>query len=68
MAPTPLDPLSVARLPSPGDNVAIAVRRLEAGTVLAFAAGARALAHTVLEGHRFAVAPIARGAALDRNR
>ena len=60
----PLDPYLVGRLPAPGDNVAIAVRRLEAGTVLAFAGGPRTLAHTVLEGHRFAVAPIAAGAPL----
>jgi altronate dehydratase len=61
MTPAPLDPLSVGRLPAPGDNVAIAVRRLEAGTAIAFANGPRALAHTVLEGHRFAVTPIAAG-------
>ena len=55
---------AVSRLPAPGDNVAIAIRRLEAGEVLAFAGGDRALPHTVLEGHRFAVAPIAAGAPL----
>jgi altronate dehydratase len=52
---------AVSRLPAPGDNVAIATRRLEAGEVLAFAAAPRALPHTVLEGHRFAVAAIAPG-------
>jgi altronate dehydratase len=56
-APLPLD--SVSRLPAPNDNVAIAIRRIEAGEVLAFAAGPRAMPHTVLEGHRFAVRPIA---------
>ena len=61
MAHAPLAPDSIGRLPAPGDNVAIAVRRLEAGTVLAFPAGARTLAHTVLEGHRFAVKNIAAG-------
>jgi altronate dehydratase len=61
MAITPLDPSSVSRLPAAGDNVAIAVRRLEAGTVLAFSDGPRALTHTVLEGHRFAVRSIAAG-------
>lgn len=61
-APLPLD--AVSRLPAPGDNVAIATRRLEAGTRVAFAGGARPLAHTVLEGHRFAVQPIGAGAAL----
>ena len=40
---------AVSRLPAPGDNVAIAIRRLEAGEVLAFAGGDRALPHTVLE-------------------
>ena len=61
-APLPLD--SVCRLPAPGDNVAIAIRRLEAGTWLALPSGPRELAHTVLEGHRFAVRPIARSEAL----
>ena len=55
----PLDPSTVSRLPAPGDNVAIAIRRLEAGTPLAFPAGPCVLAHTVLEGHRFAVKKIA---------
>ena len=64
MAIAPLPFLTVARLPAPGDNVAIAVRRLEAGTVIALPTGARTLAHTVLEGHRFAVQPIAPGAQL----
>ncbi|HEY1109013.1 MAG TPA: UxaA family hydrolase, partial [Opitutaceae bacterium] len=52
---------TISRLPAPGDNVAIVTRRLEAGTVLAFPDGPRTLAHTILEGHRFAVAPIAVG-------
>jgi altronate dehydratase len=47
------------RLPMPGDNVAIAGRRLEAGDRIAFQGAAFELSHTVLEGHRFAVAPIA---------
>ena len=64
MAPSPLALSAVSRLPAPGDNVAIATRRLEAGTLLALPAGPRALVHTVLEGHRFAVAPIAVGAPL----
>ena len=55
---------SWSRLPAPDDNVAIAVRRLEAGTALAFPDATRVLAHTVLEGHRFAVRPIATGEAL----
>jgi altronate dehydratase len=64
MPPVPLDPAVVGRLPSPGDNVAIAVRRLEAGSVLALPDGPRALTHTVLEGHRFALQPIAAGESL----
>jgi altronate dehydratase len=61
-SPLPLD--AVGRLPAPGDNVAIAIRRLEAGTAIALPGGSCALAHTVLEGHRFAVQPIAQGEAL----
>ncbi len=64
MANAPLDLATVSRLPAPGDNVAIATRRLDVGTVLALPSGPRALTHTVLEGHRFAVAPIATGAVL----
>ena len=45
----------------PGDNVAIAVRRLEAGTTIQYGAGAFRLDHTVMEGHRFAVGPIEEG-------
>jgi altronate dehydratase len=55
---------AVCRLPTAGDNVAIATRRLEIGTSIALATGSRALDYTVLEGHRFAVAPIRRGEAL----
>ncbi len=64
MTSTTLDPAVVGRRPAPADNVAIAVRRLEAGQILQFPAGSRPLAHTVLEGHRFAVQPIAAGDAL----
>ena len=67
MAHVPAAPLaldSLSRLPAPGDNVAIATRRLEAGTLLSLPGGPRAFAHTVLEGHRFAVVPIATGAHL----
>lgn len=56
-----VDLTSFARRPAPEDNVAIAVRRLEAGTVLPFPEGAPTLTHTVLEGHRFAVEPIRPG-------
>lgn len=60
--PLPLD--AVARLPMPDDNVAIATRRLEAGTPLRLPSGQIVLSHTVLEGHRFAVQPILQGNAL----
>ena len=55
---------AVARLPAPGDNVAIAIRRLDAGESIALPTGPRTLPHTVLEGHRFAVWQIAAGQAL----
>ena len=54
----------VARVPAAHDNVAIATRRLEAGTVVADGGGAFRLPHTVLEGHRFVRVPIAQGARL----
>ncbi len=55
----------VARLPSSGDNVAVAVRRLEAGEAIALPRHGRVvLDFTVLEGHRFVVEPIAAGAPL----
>ncbi len=49
------------RIPAPGDNVAIATRRLQAGTVIAHGARHWALPHTVLEGHRFALQAISIG-------
>ncbi|MFZ5496331.1 MAG: UxaA family hydrolase [Verrucomicrobiota bacterium] len=58
-APLPLD--AAGRLPAPGDNVAIAIRRLEAGTAILLADGPHTLEHTVLEGHRFTVRPVAAG-------
>ena len=54
----------IARVPAPGDNVAIATRRLEAGTVVADAEREHRLPHTVLEGHRFVRTPIPDGARL----
>ena len=45
----------VGRLPAPGDNVAIATGRLEAGTRVAYEGSEFTVSHTVLEGHRFAV-------------
>src|SRR5260221_9206426 len=54
----------VARLPASGDNVAIAVRRLEAETVIKSGGSHFTLPFTILEGHRFATAPIRAEAAL----
>src|SRR5438270_5827219 len=54
----------VGRLPAPGDNVAIAVRRLDAGTVIQHGGSRFTLPVTVLEGHRFAVTAIAVNQAL----
>ena len=51
----------IGRLPAPRDNVAIATRTLNAGTVIAFGSETFALSHTVLVGHRFAVKPTAAG-------
>lgn len=54
----------VARLPAPGDNVAIATQRLEAGTRIRLDSGVVTLDTAVLEGHRIAVKPLAAGEAL----
>ena len=54
----------VARLPAPGDNMAIATRKLDAGTVIEHNGECYTLSHTVLEGHRFAVEPIRTGGSL----
>src|SRR5918993_1201320 len=51
----------VGRLPAPGDNVAIATRRLEAGTRVTYEGSEFTVPHTVLEGHRFAVERIPEG-------
>ena len=51
----------VGRLPAPGDNVAMATRRLEAGTRVSHGGSGFTVEHTVLEGHRFAVEPVAEG-------
>lgn len=58
---TPHPLAAIARLPMPGDNTAIAIRRLEAGEWVWLDDAPRPLSHTVLEGHRFAVRPIAAG-------
>jgi altronate dehydratase len=59
-----LDLHAVARLPRVGDNVAIAVRELDAGTSIRLPDGVREISHAVPEGHRFAVEHIAVGAEL----
>ena len=51
----------IGRLPKTGDNVAIASRRLEAGTRIEQDDLVYSLIHTVLEGHRFACTDIAKG-------
>ena len=51
----------VAKIPEPGDNVAIAIERMEPGTEIERDGARFTIAHTVLEGHRFAAEPIAEG-------
>ena len=62
--PPLLELSAVSRLPSPGDNVGIATRRIEAGETVTLGGAPRTLRHTILEGHRFAVLPILQGAEL----
>ena len=45
----------IGRLPDPVDNCAIAIRDLEAGTMIQSGDNAFSLSHSVLEGHRFAI-------------
>ena len=49
---------SVARLPAPDDNVAIATQTLESGTRIGYEGSQFQLSHTILEGHRFATQSI----------
>jgi altronate dehydratase len=58
-APLPLS--AIGRLPAPGDNVAIAIREIAAGTGVALESGPYTIENTVLEGHRFSVRAIAAG-------
>jgi altronate dehydratase len=51
----------VGRIPATGDNVAIATRRLEAGTAVSHGERRWSLPHTVLEGHRFALELVSAG-------
>ena len=61
LSATPLLFQTVARLPAPGDNVAIAICRIEAGSAVEWEGRTLTLSHTVLEGHRFAVKAIPAG-------
>ena len=58
------DFIDVARLPSPDDNVAIATQTLESGTLIRYNGEQFQLSHTILEGHRFAIASISEAAPL----
>ena len=60
----PLEFEEIGRLPLDADNVAIATRDLAAGTRFLFEGGEHRLSHSILEGHRFAVRTLARGAPL----
>ena len=60
----PLEFSAIGRLASPDDNVAIAIRRIEAGSSVTLDGRSHAFEHTLLEGHRFAVRPIAEGSLL----
>ena len=59
-----IDFTSVARLPAPNDNVAIATQILEGGTPIRYNGQQFQLSHTILEGHRFAIASISEEAPL----
>lgn len=59
--PVPLPFPAAGRLPAAGDNVAIAIRQLDAGTVIEIDGREHILASTILEGHRFAMRPIVPG-------
>ncbi len=54
----------IGRLPDPGDNCAIAIRDLPAGTLVQRGDAHFALSHHILEGHRFAVRAINTGETL----
>ena len=55
---------TVARLPAPDDNVAIATQMLESGTRIRYNGQQFELSHTILEGHRFAIQSIPAAAPL----
>jgi altronate dehydratase len=52
---------TIGRLPMPADNAAIATRDLKRGTRFRYGEAEHELSHAILEGHRFAVEPIAAG-------
>ena len=54
----------IARLPLPGDNVAVVIQRLAPGATIVDGDRRFALSHGILEGHRFAVEAIPAGGAL----
>lgn len=54
----------IGRIPSPGDNAAIATTNLDAGTRFIFGKHEHSLSHSILEGHRFAIEPIPKAQAL----
>lgn len=57
----PIELKSVGQIPFPGDNAAIASRRLESGIEILGHLGPFQLSHGVLEGHRFAITGIPKG-------
>ena len=59
-----IDFTTVARLPAPDDNVAIATQMLESGTRIRYNGQQFELSHTILEGHRFAIQSIPEAAPL----
>jgi altronate dehydratase len=52
---------ALGRVPLPGDNAAIAIRNLDAGTRFFHDGAVHSLSHSILEGHRFAIAPLKAG-------
>jgi altronate dehydratase len=64
IAGEPLIFADVARIAAPGDNVAIALQTLPAGSRILIRQLVFEFAHTVLEGHRFAIHRIRKGEAL----
>ncbi|HVK57349.1 MAG TPA: UxaA family hydrolase [Candidatus Kapabacteria bacterium] len=61
VAPEVIDFADAGRVPAVGDNVAIAIRNLPAGTRLLIRQLVFEFSHTVLEGHRFVIFRIRKG-------